>query len=567
MTTYYHVYKYCHECNTPFEVLDLASRLTSKEQKRFSDGTTETWCSTPERFIRCGFCEEILDAKELKITKIGVPKIVNGVLELDEHNYHQLMPAKALSCFKLVMATSDLPLEESHHILVNRWHQINHDRSQHRDDFNYDQLFLVKHLADNALTRTIEQHITQAELYRELKRFDDCLAIIKHIKATYSSEQCHHHNDVIKTIEWGAQHQICEVLSVTPVERYPLPLMHDVNRPCVKGWMNINEIIRTQAINHALSIEHVLSLSDFTFTEIELEWEEIDISLEGNVIFCFSSYAFHSVSTHLTIEINVCKRCVFDENGQLVHVEVGFDETNDEFDYSTQLIVKHGAIFVGSELGKANVIFDSNRRHNSLFQTKADPIITMLTDLVKESLHKDRSLLPDTFIQHWENTYQALLRNEYLVDLSSNPFSQGLLDAFMQSQYVINDIPSSPLIIGKHNVEVDDLLKRHNSEYGIFITAWNPYSRQMSEQDNDHKQSQLIASIDNTMHHVYDAIGQSQDKQWQESSLFITNMTLEQGHELAKQYGQLGFVCHEVGEMTQLVLSDLPNQAQYFGEV
>ena len=89
----------------------------------------------------------------------------------------------------------------------------------------------------------------------------------------------------------------------------------------------------------------------------------------------------------------------------------------------------------------------------------------------------------------------------------------------------------------------------------------------MSEHDNNHKQSQLLSSIDSNLHYIYDAVGQSQDKQWQEPSVFITNMTLEQGHELAKLYGQLGFVYYQYGSTAQLVLCDLPSEAQYFGEV
>lgn len=565
MTIIEKTYKYCHECSTPFEVLDLVSLHIEGGQRVYSDGSAGFWHDSTERFVRCGFCEVILDVNKLKTTKDNPPEIVNGALVFDIEE-RQCIPSKSLSCFKLAQEVSALPFEEAYGILIHRWRRINKSRSKSRQFFDNDQLFLVNYLADNAPIKTIEQHITRAELHRELKRFDDCLSVIKDINSIYTVKQCDQYYDVLHVMEWAARNKVYDVLAITQIDSYPSPLIHDPTPPHIDGWMNVNEVIKARAVKHAYSMEHVLSLNDFTFEEVDQGYNGADIDLQGNVISCVSEYDFHSASTNLVIRINIGTQFIFDEEGQLLQVQVGCNNQSEDYDTFEYISVRRGAIFIGENLWQAEVIFDINARHNAYSQEKSAPLITKLNELIKANLQKDRDELSDDVILQWEASYNVITHSEYIIDHSSIEFTNDLLAAFINSQYVVNHTPLPPLIIGHKNTEIDALLSRHGSQCGVFITAWNPYSRQFTQQENNLKQSALMSSIDTQRHHVYEAVGQSSDKQWQESSLFIINMTQEEGHSLAQQYGQLGFVYHEYGSATQLVLSDLPSETIYFGE-
>jgi len=67
-----------------------------------------------------------------------------------------------------------------------------------------------------------------------------------------------------------------------------------------------------------------------------------------------------------------------------------------------------------------------------------------------------------------------------------------LLRAYRQTRYEAAGIP---VFVGRRSRGMDALLRRHGSRAGVFVTAWNPYSRLMPTAWNNRQQRALLARL------------------------------------------------------------------------
>lgn len=58
-----------------------------------------------------------------------------------------------------------------------------------------------------------------------------------------------------------------------------------------------------------------------------------------------------------------------------------------------------------------------------------------------------------------------------------------LIEAYKNTKYIVFE-PTITIEIGKFNQDLDNLLLKHNSNEWAFITAYNPYSRVLTEEEN-----------------------------------------------------------------------------------
>ena len=75
------------------------------------------------------------------------------------------------------------------------------------------------------------------------------------------------------------------------------------------------------------------------------------------------------------------------------------------------------------------------------------------------------------------------------------------------------------------------------NEYFV-ITAWNPFSKQLSLDENRRRNSELEQDLLTVNAELLKAIGRSNDWKWFEESLAVRNMSLSEIVQVAKKYQQ-----------------------------
>ncbi|MBW4359377.1 DUF3293 domain-containing protein [Flavobacterium taihuense] len=125
--------------------------------------------------------------------------------------------------------------------------------------------------------------------------------------------------------------------------------------------------------------------------------------------------------------------------------------------------------------------------------------------------------------------------------------------AFLNTTFRIQGTPIIDVRIDKITPELNYL----NS--WVFLTAWNPLPKILSEVENKRRNLELEEDIRALDLKYNKGVGISEDEKWQEDSFFIENCTEEKANELAMKYGQLAFVCGERNKPALLVYTQKSN--------
>lgn len=126
-----------------------------------------------------------------------------------------------------------------------------------------------------------------------------------------------------------------------------------------------------------------------------------------------------------------------------------------------------------------------------------------------------------------------------------------LFEAYMATCYEIIN-PKIEIFINDENEKLQLFLKEHHIKSWCFITAWNPYSTVLTEEENI--ALNLLLKEDLNQHPVY--LGQGKDAQgiWpSEASFFVGNITLNKAKELGIKYRQNAIVFGEINQKAQLI--------------
>jgi hypothetical protein len=101
---------------------------------------------------------------------------------------------------------------------------------------------------------------------------------------------------------------------------------------------------------------------------------------------------------------------------------------------------------------------------------------------------------------------------------------------------------------------LDGLLGKVGLETWAFITASNPESNQLSDEDNAARNNQLLEDIHAYQPHVYPGEGVPDNPGWSpEASLLILGIDRESAIQLGRKYGQNAIVYGTKGEPAQLI--------------
>lgn len=130
-----------------------------------------------------------------------------------------------------------------------------------------------------------------------------------------------------------------------------------------------------------------------------------------------------------------------------------------------------------------------------------------------------------------------------------------LIQAYLETEYRVLSDPPITIRIGVKNRSLDDLLLEENTSSAAFITAWNPFSQLLSDQENACLQRSLFADLRALGLIVIEGVGIHPAGVWPgEPSYLILGMARDVAIELGRRYQQNAIVFHEAGEASDLVL-------------
>jgi hypothetical protein len=130
-----------------------------------------------------------------------------------------------------------------------------------------------------------------------------------------------------------------------------------------------------------------------------------------------------------------------------------------------------------------------------------------------------------------------------------------LLKSYKLANYHVDASPSFILKIDIHSPELESIYKTSHKHTAAFITAFNPYSQELSAQENkdrNHKLEELIQSLDFDYIH---GEGKCGDGDWDgEKSFLIFGISEKQASEIGKEFEQNAIVWCDKDAIPQLLL-------------
>jgi Protein of unknown function (DUF3293) len=121
--------------------------------------------------------------------------------------------------------------------------------------------------------------------------------------------------------------------------------------------------------------------------------------------------------------------------------------------------------------------------------------------------------------------------------------------AYRATDYRVEDIPGGPLVI-----RIDEPCDQLPAAEWAFVTACNPRSVCLSDEENAHRTAELEAAVRERGWIHYRGHGVGRDGRWApEPSLLIVGIAEADAGELARRFGQNAIVAGRAGEAARLV--------------
>ena len=111
---------------------------------------------------------------------------------------------------------------------------------------------------------------------------------------------------------------------------------------------------------------------------------------------------------------------------------------------------------------------------------------------------------------------------------------------YLDTDYIISDDPPLLMKVGEQSDDLRVLLGSMGVESAAFITAWNPHSEKLSDDENDDRQAVLLADIEKMRLNYL--VGYGQGKAWQEYSYLVLGIDKGQASAMATRFEQNAYV-------------------------
>lgn len=133
--------------------------------------------------------------------------------------------------------------------------------------------------------------------------------------------------------------------------------------------------------------------------------------------------------------------------------------------------------------------------------------------------------------------------------------SNNLWRAYEQTHFHVRECtPELCIRIGSHHDQLDEMLHKHNCDAWSYITASNPASERLSEEQNTGRNQELEALLKSQRHVFYRGEGVGSDRAWPaEASFLILGISRKTAMHLGRQFGQNAIVCGTRGKAAELV--------------
>lgn len=127
-----------------------------------------------------------------------------------------------------------------------------------------------------------------------------------------------------------------------------------------------------------------------------------------------------------------------------------------------------------------------------------------------------------------------------------------LILAFTNTKFHVF-IPSIVIEIGKRNEDLDALIKKEGQTEWAYLTAYNPFSKELTDKENLERQSQLLSKISD--YKFYEGEGVGEDPTWKpERSILIVGITKNKAISLGREFEQNAIVYGKINEVTELII-------------
>lgn len=107
------------------------------------------------------------------------------------------------------------------------------------------------------------------------------------------------------------------------------------------------------------------------------------------------------------------------------------------------------------------------------------------------------------------------------------------------------------LRVGETSPALDELLARRDLGEWAYLTAHNPGSVALSDEENRARQSELLRRVAGYPVLLGEAVGD--DGTWREASVLVLGIRPENALELAREFGQNAIICGTRGGVAELV--------------
>jgi hypothetical protein len=133
--------------------------------------------------------------------------------------------------------------------------------------------------------------------------------------------------------------------------------------------------------------------------------------------------------------------------------------------------------------------------------------------------------------------------------------NKDLISAYEVTNFHVKAEPAFTLNVGKESKELKALFKQNKVTSAAFITAWNPYSESLSDEENQYRNNQLKNELIIRSLNFIDGFGQDPLGQWSgEDSFLVFGIDLEASKKLGIQFEQNAIVWSDSDAIPKLIL-------------
>jgi hypothetical protein len=138
---------------------------------------------------------------------------------------------------------------------------------------------------------------------------------------------------------------------------------------------------------------------------------------------------------------------------------------------------------------------------------------------------------------------------------SDSTIDEATIQAYLQTHYRVHCEAPFVLLIGQVSPELLSLYKRHHVDCAAFLTACNPFSREVSEIDNRERQKALATELARRSLTFLEGLGQHPSNNWPgEESFLILGLELEAAKTLGGRFEQNALVWCGSDGVPQLIV-------------